>query len=62
MNATERKAAFDKLEGPKPTWETFKRMLTMFDGDIDHAIEKWRNKEWKRKGWRNGEFVELNDE
>lgn len=62
MNAKERKAAWEKLDEPKPTWETFKRMLTMFDGDVDFAINKWRVKEWKRKGWRKGNFVELDDE
>jgi len=44
MTAKERKTAWDSLEGPKPTWETFKRMLTMFDGDVNLAIEKWRKK------------------
>lgn len=62
MNAKERKAAWEKLDEPKPTWETFKRMLTMLDGDVDFAIDKWRKKEWKRKGWRKGKFVELDDE
>ena len=62
MNAKERKAAFDKLEGPKPTWETFKRMISMFGGDIEFAMERWHAKEWKRKGWRKGELVDLEDE
>ena len=62
MSAKDRKAAFDKIDDPKPTWETFKRMMSMFDNDVEFVMEKWTAKEWKRKGWRKGKFVELDDE
>jgi hypothetical protein len=44
MTPQERKESFDKLEDPKPTWETFKRMLSMLDGDVDSVMKKWRKK------------------
>ena len=49
MNAKERKAAFEKIDDPKPTWETFKRMMSMFNNDVEVVIEKWIAKEHKRK-------------
>ena len=44
MNAKERKEAFDKMEEPKPSWERFKRMLWLLDGDVEQVQRKWRNK------------------
>jgi len=44
MEPKERKAAFDAVEEPKPTWETFKRMMGHADNDVDKVIKKWRKR------------------
>ena len=44
MNAKERKEAFDNMEEPKPSWERFKRMLWLLDGDVEQVKRKWRNR------------------
>lgn len=44
MNAKERKEAFDNMEEPKPSWERFKRMLWLLDGDVAQVQRKWRER------------------
>ncbi len=44
MEPKERKAAFKALEDPKPTWETFKRMMGILDNDVDKVIKRWRKR------------------
>ena len=37
-----RMKVWEALKEPKMTWETFKRMLPVFDGDADKALLHWR--------------------
>ena len=39
-----RMKAWEALQEPKMSWETFKRMLPVFDGDADKALQEWRTK------------------
>ena len=41
-NLFERMEVWQALQEPKMTWETFKRMLPVFDGDADKALLHWR--------------------
>jgi len=43
MEAKERKQAWESMREPKPDWETFKRMLSMF-GDVDKLHKAWLKK------------------
>ena len=38
----DRMKVWKDLQEPKMSWETFKRMLPVFDGDANKALEKWR--------------------
>ena len=40
----DRMKAWEALQEPKMSWETFKRMLPVFDGDADKALQEWRTK------------------
>ena len=40
-----RMKVWEALKEPKMTWETFKRMLPVFDGDANKALQEWRTKD-----------------
>ena len=41
MFGSERSKAWKKLPEPKPSWETFKRMLPVFNNDPEKARQAW---------------------
>ena len=41
MFGSERSKAWKKLPEPKPSWETFKRMLFVFNNDPEKARQAW---------------------
>ena len=41
MFGQERSKAWKKLPEPKPSWETFKRMLPVFNNDPEMARQAW---------------------
>ena len=49
MKPEDRKKEWQNLPFPKPDWETFKRMLPVFDFDALEVHRKWINKCYKRR-------------
>lgn len=49
MTPQERKAAFMSIDEPKPTWETFKRMMSMLNNDVERVMSKWIKQNKKKK-------------
>jgi len=41
MFGQERSKAWSQLPEPKPSWETFKRMLPVFDHDPEKTRQAW---------------------
>jgi hypothetical protein len=39
-----RKQVWDSLPSPKPDWETFKRLMRTFKGDLDKGLKAWSRK------------------
>ena len=48
MKAEDRMLAFNSLAEPKPDWESFKRMMPIFNNDSNKVHEFWLNKQKKR--------------
>ena len=46
MNSKKRMDLWVSLPDPKPSWETFKRLIALTNGDVDKALEKWL---WKQE-------------
>ena len=46
MTAEERKQAWDNLQSPKPSWETFKRLLCV-KSDPEEARQLWLRRRQK---------------
>ena len=44
MSPNERKESFEAVADPKPSWETFKRMMGLLDNDVDKVIKTWRKR------------------
>lgn len=44
MKPEERMQAWKAIEGAKPTWEDFKRLLGSSNNDVEKALKKWRKK------------------
>ena len=44
MSPTERGKAWMQMRHPKPDWETFKRMLPVFDNNPKIVLAKWLKK------------------
>lgn len=45
LKMADRMKVWKALQEPKMSWETFKRMLPVFDGDADKALREWRTKQ-----------------
>ena len=42
MTREELLTKWKSLEDPKPSWESFKRLVGVMQGDVDKAIQLWR--------------------
>ena len=42
MTREELLTKWKSLENPKPSWESFKRLVGVMHGDVDKAIKLWR--------------------
>ena len=42
MTREELLAKWRSIEGPKPSWESFKRLTGHMQGDVDKALKQWR--------------------
>ena len=45
----DRKREWESLSEPKPSWETFKRLLSSANNDAQKALKMWKKKN-SRKG------------
>mgnify|MGYP003136417032 CR=1 FL=1 len=50
MFGPERSKAWKDLPEPKMSWETFKRMLPVFDNDPEKARQAWVKRQQRRTG------------
>jgi hypothetical protein len=44
MKPEERMQAWQAIKGSKPSWESFKRLLTSSNNDVEEALKKWKKR------------------
>jgi hypothetical protein len=62
MFGQERSRAWSQLPEPKPSWETFKRMLPVFDHDPEKTRQAWIKKQQRRTEDRLNELERIEGE